>query len=266
MCIIIYSPAGTIPRKHLQRGLTKNPDGWGFMVSTKEGKVHIAKGMDRNGFWASWRQRPIGPVVFHARKASHGEKSETNCHPFMVPGHGELAMAHNGIIRAVKEDKVLSDTVIFNESYLRGLPKNFLENDAICRLIEHFIDWSKIVFLKGNGECYILNEHKGDWSNGRWYSNDGWKKPKPKEMAAKWSKNGQFWYIHSGTNKPTAGIPNDESYCNPTADEGDDRVEAPPLRCGNSNDKARAYDERGIPTWYARMAKKVEERLGGGIN
>ena len=78
MCLIIYSPDGHIPRKHLKRGLESNPDGWGYMYA-EAGEIVIRKGMTPKEFWAVWKvDRPAGPVVWHARIGTHGAKGVDN--------------------------------------------------------------------------------------------------------------------------------------------------------------------------------------------
>jgi hypothetical protein len=171
MCIIIYSKNGRIPENHLGCSLENNPDGWGFMVGTGE-YLHVSKGMRTKRFWRAWDNRPSGPVVFHARIATHGTTGIENCHPFWVDNH--LAVAHNGIISAVREDPVLSDTRVFIRDVLRELPDDFLENKAMRRLIAEFIGRSKLAFMNAQGRCWILNRGLGLEIGNRWYSNDGY--------------------------------------------------------------------------------------------
>ncbi len=177
MCIIIYTPDGNIPRKHLQRSLHANPDGWGFMFARK-GHLVIRKGMSNRAFWSAWREeKPSGPTVFHARIGTQGTKSEKNCHPFPVPNH-ELAMCHNGILRQhCDSESPVSDTQLFVWDVLANLPTGFLDNEGIQALLSHYAGNGKLVFMDGKGNVAIINEHIGYWHSGRWYSNSSYRPP-----------------------------------------------------------------------------------------
>jgi hypothetical protein len=50
-----------------------------------------------------------------------------------------------------------------------------LFQDPIIDLIEGRIGYSKLVFLDRHGNHKIMNEHKGTWDDGVWYSNDSYK-------------------------------------------------------------------------------------------
>lgn len=195
MCIIIYSPNGAIPRSHMERGLVTNPHGWGFMYPEK-GKLRIWRGMTPREFWENWKHpRPKGaPVVWHARITSHGETNLENCHPFHVPGHGPLAVAHNGVIRHhADKQSPLSDTRLFIRDVLSQLPRGFLNEDAICRLIEAYIGYSKLVFMDGRGDVTILNEDLGHWRKGRWYSNCSYLPPAPPKSEPDVDEDPSWW-------------------------------------------------------------------------
>ena len=78
---------------------------------------------------------------------------------------------HNGIIGGLDHDKDKSDTRTFNDTVLKKLPDNFLDNDGIMSLVESYIESSKLVFLDNKGQTTIVNEQLGEWSNyGNWYS------------------------------------------------------------------------------------------------
>jgi glutamine amidotransferase len=178
MCIIIYSPEGNIPKNHLAAAMDRNKDGWGAMWPA-EGKLQIMKGMKAEEFrqnW-SWFRNLRVPVVFHARIATHGTTDLDNCHPFLIPQHGQLALAHNGIIGrcAYANDKNKSDTRVFVDTMLKILPRNFHRNAAIREFISDYIGHSKLVIMDGQGKTTIINEKQGTWDDGIWYSNDTYK-------------------------------------------------------------------------------------------
>ena len=176
MCIIIYSPKGHIPKKHLKNSIDHNSHGWGIMFPKGDGTLQILKGMTKDEFFLQWKwiKDLKVPKVFHARISTHGTKSLENCHPFSVPGHDNLAVAHNGIIRQMEYVGDKSDTVHFVERILSSLPAGFQENSGCQALLDDYIGYSKLVFMDGSGGVNIVNEKGGSWVNGLWYSNSTW--------------------------------------------------------------------------------------------
>lgn len=181
MCIIIYSPDGRIPKKHLKWSLYNNPHGWGYTFA-RDGEVVIRKGLLDSLFWKSWKDDNLDvPVIWHARIKTHGPVDIDNCHPFWIPGHS-MAMAHNGIIHAHSGPKGSqeSDTRLFIKNILQGLPRGFLDNPSITRLIADTIGYSKLAFMEAGGQATIINAQLGHWRGHRWYSNWGFQAPAPK--------------------------------------------------------------------------------------
>lgn len=186
MCIIIYSPNGEFPKKHLSSALENNRDGWGIMWPGEDGKLSIMHGMTAREFFFQWKwlKKVKGPKVFHARIGTHGVKDTSNCHPFEIPQHANLGMVHNGIIKQQEKEGDASDTKNFVDNILQFLPEGFYKDTALCELIEDYIGFGKMVFMEGSGDTYILNELMGTWEGGRWYSNrsyvcfTGYTKPK----------------------------------------------------------------------------------------
>lgn len=167
MCVIIWAPCGTIPDSQVTKAMSTHPDGWGFTVVTKRG-LATYRSIIYNDFLAAWRRRTKGPVLFHARWATHGQICTEHCHPFGV--NKKLVMAHNGIIPGFgSKDK--SDTLDFVEEVIQPMPEWFLAEAGIMRLIAAAIGNSKLVFLTSKGEVTIVNEHLGVWKEKRWYSN-----------------------------------------------------------------------------------------------
>lgn len=168
MCIIIWAPQGSIPSDHLLDAMLINQDGWGFAVPTKRG-IHTFKTIDHEKLFDAWARRPAGPVLFHARWATHGAVKDDNCHPFRIPGK-RLVVAHNGIIPGYGS-KTKSDTLDFVEKVLVKLPDWFTEEERVIKAMGKAIGYSKLVFLDKNGMATIVNEHLGVWKDNRWYSN-----------------------------------------------------------------------------------------------
>jgi hypothetical protein len=198
MCIIIYSPDGVIPKKHLHASLDNNPDGWGIMWP-QDGKLEILQGLKKSEFFYNWKWvRSIkAPKVFHARIGTHGDDSFDNCHPFVVPNHGELAMAHNGIIsQCADATSAKSDTKLFVENLLAKMPPGFYLNSAIQELLSDYVNHSKLVFMDGAGQVAIINSHHGKWVGEMWYSNHSY---------THWRNNGTYYYS-APKSKPEMGF------------------------------------------------------------
>jgi hypothetical protein len=65
---------------------------------------------------------------------------------------------------------------MFNKLVLQQLPMDFYENTGIQRLLEDAIGLSnKMVLMTNTGRVQIYNEPLGEWSDGIWYSNSGYK-------------------------------------------------------------------------------------------
>jgi hypothetical protein len=69
------------------------------------------------------------------------------------------------------------------------LPKNFLSNEAILKMMEDYIGTSKIIFITAANEWVILNETLGKWVDGNWFSNESYKEvKKPVYSAGFWGR------------------------------------------------------------------------------
>lgn len=174
MCIAILNTEQTLDKHVFENCWHNNPDGAGIAF-IKNGKVCIAKEMDDvDRFYRTYaaiRRWNTLPVILHFRVATSGRINLENCHPFEVTDG--LVMAHNGILNHVNPTRKRSDTLIFIREILRKLPKSFLHNVAIERLLGAFIGDSKLVFLDRQGRYHIINEQHGHWDQGQlnWFSN-----------------------------------------------------------------------------------------------
>lgn len=185
MCIAIYKPVG----KELSEAVLKtcfhnNNDGAGFAYISTDyhgvKRVKLKKFMKFDQFYTAYKRAtdtaPDSPFIIHFRIGTHGEKTVYNCHPFYVDKN--LVFIHNGIISGVGTDVKKSDTQLFNDKILKKLPKGWESNEAIQELIADYIGYSKLIFLNVSGEVYIVNEKKGNWNDGIWYSNESYKERK----------------------------------------------------------------------------------------
>jgi hypothetical protein len=183
MCIAIMKPESKIiTEETLRTCWDKNDDGAGFMYA-ESGRLNIQKGfMDWPSFWSAWKDHQDKKAVLHFRIRTHGDTNADNTHPFQV-GEG-LAFVHNGMISNVdtKSDKRFSDTYHFNTKLLKKLYKSdhrFIHKDHYKDLIAGYIGYSKLIFLDERGKHEIINESKGEWEDGVWYSNSSYKQYKP---------------------------------------------------------------------------------------
>ena len=177
MCIAIYKPESkVIPIATLQECYNANPDGAGFMYA-EDKKLHIEKGFfSFDSFYKAFEKHQEKQAVLHFRIKTHGKIDTTNCHPFAV--NNSLGFVHNGIINGFG-DANHSDTIGFNNGILQPLVNKWgnlaLFQDPMKDLIESRIGYSKLIFLDRHGNHNILNEHKGVWDDGVWYSNNSYK-------------------------------------------------------------------------------------------
>lgn len=177
MCIAIYKPKDKVlSLATLKECYTSNPDGAGFMYAENK-KLHIEKGFfSFQSFYDAFKKHETKQAVIHFRIKTHGKIDTTNCHPFAV--NNAIGFVHNGIISGFG-DANHSDTIGFNQSILQPLVSKWgnlaLFQDPIIDLIEGRIGYSKLVFLDRHGNHKIMNEHKGSWDDGVWYSNDSYK-------------------------------------------------------------------------------------------
>ena len=181
MCIAIMKSVNKkINKKTLQRCYDANPDGAGFMYA-QDKKLTVKKGyFTFKDFYKEYKPHEDKQVLLHFRIKTHGPIDKDNCHPFLV--NSGLGFIHNGIISGYGNNKK-SDTIEFNEAILQKIVakhgNNSLFDDPMVELIENVIGYSKLVFLDRHGNYKIMNEDKGEWKNGIWYSNSSYKKPEP---------------------------------------------------------------------------------------
>lgn len=182
MCIIIASPngVGAIPERHLETSYDRNPDGAGFMWS-EDSKLYLRKGyFDYRCLSRALQSvNPTAPVVVHMRIATSGHIDTGNCHPFALGVDSTTGLssgvAHNGVLQ-YRTKPGASDTRCFTRDILRPLYKTGALGLKCLDGIQHLIgEYNKLVFLRSDGVIRIVNEYKGDWINGVWYSNDSYK-------------------------------------------------------------------------------------------
>ena len=181
MCIAILKPAKTRPitDEEFKSCFSNNKDGFGYAYvaknpKTKNNFVNVKKFLDYNEFLKSYRKdekiHVNTPFLIHFRMTSAGKNTLENCHPFSV--NDDLAFIHNGTMSCLVDPKKdSSDTSNFNEYILKGLPDKWWDNNSILTLVEHMVGQGRVIFLHSDMSYLIINEEKGHWKDGMWFSN-----------------------------------------------------------------------------------------------
>lgn len=179
MCIIIFKEADkSVKKEWLDNSAKSNPDGFGMSyIDDETGLLKIYKSMSYKKFYKTFRKaeinNPDSSFVLHFRKNTVGTTTVDNCHPFIV--NDDIVMFHNGTIKPAipdaKSGDKRSDSRIFAEDTLAGLPDGWMDNDAICDLIEEYVSGSKLALMHSDGTVLLINEEAGHWYEGVWMSN-----------------------------------------------------------------------------------------------
>lgn len=186
MCLIIANIDGReVPEAFIRSAFVSNDDGFGVMYANEEGKLQIIRGLfGIDKILEIFKQLEAGeiPYVAHFRMRTHGEISESNCHPFpLVNQLGGVGMAHNGCFSGEdfyyhpnKSDTALmADKLVDDIEAGRISTRDFFSENmpTFKKLYSDNLSWSRVVFMNGDGDINIHNEEDGAWINGVWYSN-----------------------------------------------------------------------------------------------
>ena len=175
---MIYKPANQkIPNKFLENAYRANKDGSGICIATgTELIVEKSKDWTHEDIIRVLEANPDLPALVHFRWTTHGGNSDANTHPFSLKGG--WAAAHNGVIQIPIWDPTKSDTREFLDRYVKPLIHNGvnLDNLTVIEQIGKVITTAnKMAFLHFSGRSAIVNESVGNWDDGVWYSNYGYK-------------------------------------------------------------------------------------------
>jgi hypothetical protein len=131
---------------------------------------------------------PESTFILHFRIGTSGKQDKLNTHPHRLTP--SCAFVHNGIFGWLNgASKRKSDTVLFRNYYLNGLPKRFWRYPGIKNMLTALCEGhSKMAFLSGDGEYCIINEQSGIWdkTDSRcWFSNSSFRgSPKVDDLFA----------------------------------------------------------------------------------
>ena len=208
MCLLAFCEHDATPNyQGLENACANNPDGFGWAVHLGT-RIITGRSMDSSIALETYEKaladNPGCASMFHARYTTHGATDLANCHPFRVGGSEGTVLAHNGIISAAPREKDRSDTRWFAEVELPRRGLQILDKPNKAAKLERYLGSKVIVFTTEASlkyQIYILNEQMGEWEDGIWWSNDGYK------YVYNWSTYG--WSAHSF-------IPRDDDETQPT--------------------------------------------------
>lgn len=180
MCIAIVKPKDKIiPKEVLRTCAEANPDGMGFAYC-KGNTIYMYKNLnDFEKFYEKYAEvETTSNMLIHFRIATHGNVEINNCHPFVL--NKRMVLIHNGIISGYgSKTENKSDTKDFIEKVIGNISYKQWDNPSFRQLVGEAIGYSKFGILDVTGKYFIINEHKGFWDDGVWYSNKSYK---PKEV------------------------------------------------------------------------------------
>lgn len=182
MCMLTYFPPGVQPNAaRLTNGATWNDDGHGFAIVSK-GQLIIHRSMDADYLIAQFVKmralHPKGPALFHSRWGTGGKRAKENCHPFRFGNDSQTVVGHNGVlgdpsVQPGKKER-RCDTRIAADEIMPSYAD--LDNALVMDDLAQWIGpGNKFVILTANPkykrQAYIVNEKRGVWDGGVWYSN-----------------------------------------------------------------------------------------------
>ena len=183
MCVIVHQDSAANISKDFARELWKiNPDGGGFAYLDDDKTLQMQKHMDFPTFWSNFETarstHPRRDFMMHMRIATHGSIDITNVHPFQLDAY--TIMAHNGIIHEIADELDLdetddrTDTEVFVREVLSLLPRGWLDNRHIRKMVEEYVGWSRLMFLTNDPmlEHTVYKLGDWDWDMGVHLSND----------------------------------------------------------------------------------------------
>jgi len=182
MCLIIWNPKGRkLAHESLIAASENNSDGWGVMFP-ENGRIRTIHSMEGVGALIKLTERLRGvPHSIHFRFRTRGEVDVKQCHPFEVLNkeeHGmDLWMMHNGTFSGVAVDDTNSDSKIFAgmlRTQILEMSKE-IPNVEFRKVLKTFSDiigtGNKLMFMSSGMDAVLVNQSRGSWIGGVWFSN-----------------------------------------------------------------------------------------------
>ena len=171
MCVIIAKAKGTACPDVLiiRKAMQANPDGFGIAWINR-GKLEIFRTMSADEmekyYYANFDKLEASAFVFHARWATHGTKTISNCHGWKCL-NGKRAFFHNGVL-----DIAARDNMTDSETFLRDIYEPIADkcgDEAAERAINAVIGNSKFAFIDNRGSVKLYGRYIE--KNGIFFSN-----------------------------------------------------------------------------------------------
>ncbi len=185
MCIaVLTTPGRSLSKNIFTRCFQNNRDGVGFawidpyskQVNIDKGWLHLPGALNKYENLVKQKGVLDNPMLIHFRAATVGRIDQDNCHPFKVKGG---AMIHNGTFwrdtLSTKSDSRQLAEIMHNQLHFANLNKNKEQ-------FQEAFGYNRVAFLFNEGKYIIFSEEYegksgkfGQWHDGIWYSNGGWK-------------------------------------------------------------------------------------------
>lgn len=218
MCLLTFFPAGRIVTDEIETMLTcgclRNQDGYGWAIALpEEGRILVGKYLNPRQAIETFREAraaaPKSVALFHSRLATAGAEDLRGVHPFPVDGDERTVVAHNGVLPLWAQPSAKdwrSDTRILADEFL---VLDALRYGRYRRALGAQIKSDKLVILTVDPQfdrnAFIINADHGEWAEGVWWSNDGYR---PSSFrGAWWSAAEDYEPWEGATARRTTGWP-----------------------------------------------------------
>jgi len=200
MCIIIAKPHDVaLEESTLRRCYHQNPDGYGIMFATGN-KVETIKSMGTfDEFMGEYNKLKKRTLFIHFRWRTHGDKDESNCHPFDC-GAG-VHLMHNGVISVPIPDEHKSDTAAFADMlrpYVESRPGMVFDPKTWgAKGLKSVTEGNRLVFLNKAGKSIFVGRWVKDKSGAR-FSNSNYQPFVNTYGGGHWDQDAHAWVDADG--------------------------------------------------------------------